>query len=153
MKVRLIQVLLLCLLGLVFALLVFYTVQANADVRVVVEWSTASELDTVGFNLYRSETSSGPGILLNGELIPAAEDSQTGGEYSFTDDDVIPGRKYYYFLEDVSFTGLMNRHGPVEVKAQPNGKTMLFLVIGLGILLLISLAVYTWPRRRKRAKM
>jgi len=140
MKTRLVYLFVFCLIGLIFIGLVYYAWIANTGASVVVEWSTASELDTVGFNIYRSETSSDPGTLVNIGLISASEDTQTGGDYKFTDDDVISGRVYYYYLEDVSANGITNRHGPVQVKAQPNSKLANFLVIGFALIIVIGIA-------------
>jgi len=87
---------------------------------VIVEWSTASELDTVGFNLYRSESEAGPYTLVNEALIPAAGDALAGSTYRYEDRNVRAGRTYYYELEDVSASGAGGtRHGPIVVQARP----------------------------------
>ena len=148
MKTRLVSFILSVLLGLLFFGFVFYTWKEYDDARVVVEWSTASEFDTVGFNIYRSDTPTDPGILVNADLIPASEDAQTGGDYSYVDRDIVPGQVYYYYLEDVSAQGATNRHGPVEVKAQANGKIVWMLVIALAVVVLFGVAVINWPRRK-----
>jgi hypothetical protein len=148
MKTRLVSLILSVLLGLLFLGLVFYAWKEYDDVRVVVEWSTASELDTVGFNIYRSDTPTDPGILVNADLIPASDDAQTGGDYSYTDKDIVPGQVYYYYLEDVSAHGATNRHGPVEVKAQANGKIVWILIIALAVVVLFGVVVINWPRRK-----
>ena len=54
--------------------------------EVIVEWTTASELDTVGFNLLRAETQKGPFEQINSNLIPAGSDSLSGSNYNFTAD-------------------------------------------------------------------
>jgi len=148
MKTRLASLILSVLLAIIIFGLVFYAWKDYNDARVVVEWNTASELDTVGFNIYRSDTPTDPGILVNVDLIPASEDSQTGRDYSYTDEDITPGRVYYYYLEDVSAQGVTNRHGPVEVKAQANGKMVWMLIITLAVVVLFGIAVITWPRRK-----
>ncbi|MFZ6030357.1 MAG: hypothetical protein ACOYYS_21825 [Chloroflexota bacterium] len=89
----------------------------SRQASVVVEWSTASELDTVGFNVYRSEVPDNAGQRVNEQLIPAVADSLTGGEYQFVDTTVVPGRTYYYWLEDVDASGNVNRNGPIEAQA------------------------------------
>lgn len=94
---------------------------------VIVEWSTASELDTAGFNLYRSDTPAGPFTRVNEELIPASPDPLIGGSYRFTDTNVVAGHTYYYQLEDVEINGTTTRHGPIEVRAA-GSKSMAFAV-------------------------
>lgn len=88
---------------------------------VTVEWTTASEVDHAGFNLYRSESPDGPWVQLNRELIPPAGDPIVGGQYSYVDDTVEPGRTYYYQLEDLALDGSSTRHPPIEVVAGPAG--------------------------------
>ena len=85
---------------------------------VIVEWTTGSEVDTAGFNLYRSESAEGPYVKINRELIPPSSDPILGGQYVYTDTNVVPGRVYYYQLEDVELDGASTRHGPVEVVAR-----------------------------------
>lgn len=81
---------------------------------VLLTWETISEVDNVGFNLYRSGEEGILGEQLNEELIPS--ESPGGGEganYSFLDDTAQPGVKYYYTLEDVDANGWRTPHGPV----------------------------------------
>ncbi len=113
--------------------------QAN----VIVEWRTASELDTVGFNLYRSTNSDGAYEQVNAAIIPASPDPWAGGDYSYIDEKVQGGVVYYYLLEDVALDGSVNRHGPIEIEAQAGGRlefllaTVLILVAGGGMLALV----------------
>jgi hypothetical protein len=112
--------------------------RASREARVLVEWSTASELDTVGFNIYRSEDPQATGQRINLELVPASEDSQAGGDYTYIDKNVSSGHTYYYFLEDVNSGGIASRHGPVVVKAQAGGMVELW---SAGILFCSAIAI------------
>ena len=103
-------------------LLGFLAWQASRSASVVVDWTTASELDTVGFNLSRGDTPEGPFTQVNSELIPASSDPLTGSAYQYIDHNVYPGRVYYYQLEDIDTNGATTRHGPIEVKAQGGGR-------------------------------
>ena len=85
---------------------------------VLVEWTTESEVNTAGFNVYRSESAEGPYVKINRELIPSSPDPILGGHYAYTDTDVMPGRVYFYQLEDVELDGTSTRHGPIEVVAK-----------------------------------
>lgn len=95
--------------------------------EVIVEWTTASELDTVGFYLLRSQTPDGPFEQINPTLIPAASDSLTGSSYSFEDSSVRGGVTYYYMLEEIELTGKSNQHGPIVVKAGNPAKSELLI--------------------------
>jgi hypothetical protein len=84
--------------------------------RVVVRWQTASEIDNVGFHLYRTESIDGLRVQLNRGLIPSlSPGSATGADYKFVDRDVEIGRTYFYWLEDVDIHGVATLHGPVKV--------------------------------------
>ena len=95
------------------------------------------ELDTVGYNLFRSTNPNEEGTRVNEELIPASPDPLTGGAYQFEDQDVQAGMKYYFSLEEVENTGMTNRAGTIEVTAKQSG----WWEIGLAALLLGSVVV------------
>lgn len=89
----------------------------NATVNedgVLVAWTTASEIDNAGFNLYRSQSPEGEWLRLNDALIPAQGGPTQGAAYSFLDEGTTGG---YYRLEDVDTSGVSTFHGPVSVGA------------------------------------
>jgi len=88
---------------------------------IVVKWETASEIDNIGFNLYRSQTVEGPWIQLNDHLIPSQvpPGSPVGAVYKFRDTAVEPGVLYYYLLEDVDIRGVTTSHGPASARFNP----------------------------------
>lgn len=80
-----------------------------------ITWETATEIDTLGFNLYRAESLAGVPTRLNDDLIPAGPPgSPTGGSYTWLDQSVQAGHTYYYWLDDVNLGGAATRHGPVS---------------------------------------
>jgi hypothetical protein len=89
--------------------------------RILVEWSTASELNTAGYNLYRSSSPGGDALRINSTLIHASIDPLSGGDYTFTDKDVDPGMRYYYQLEEVDSLGNTESYGLVEIVAKRGG--------------------------------
>ncbi len=90
----------------------FESLLQGRDIRL--EWETASEIDNLGFNLYRADSADGPSIQLNGELIAGqTPGSPFGATYEFVDDSAVPGVGYWYWLEDVDVYGTATRHGPV----------------------------------------
>lgn len=82
------------------------------DGYVALEWTTASELDNAGFNIYRSAGEHGAKTKLNRSLIPARGTALEGADYSFKDYDVAGGDRYYW-VEDVSLDGTTGMSGPV----------------------------------------
>ena len=123
---------------------------------VVVEWTTESEVDLAGFNLYRSESPAGPYVKVNASLIPGASDPLLGGQYAYTDTNVVAGRTYYYKLEDVDLDGTTTLHGPIEVVAEagspsafPNLAAWWPLAV-LIVVLILGGALLSWRRGRAR---
>jgi hypothetical protein len=113
----------LALPALLLAAVIFawQSVQGLGHSVVVITWSTASELDTAGFNLYRSLASGGLPKRVNTSLIPSTADPLTGGEYRYEDAAALPGRLYLYELEAVSLNGSRERLGQIEIRAQRGG--------------------------------
>jgi hypothetical protein len=92
-------------------------VPARATGMVIVEWTTESEFNLAGFNVYRSEKPDGSFRKLNHTLIPASSDPVARGSYVFTDTMATAGITYYYQLEDVELDGRSIMHGPIELAA------------------------------------
>jgi hypothetical protein len=91
-----------------------FTATTTID-NVTIKWSTATETNNLGFNIYRSETKDGKYIKLNTRLIEGAGTDATPHDYSFTDDDVVLGKIYYYYIEDIDFTGNSNKSDIIHV--------------------------------------
>lgn len=94
----------------------------NAGV-VVLNWATASEMDTHGFNVYRGESKDGPYTRINSQIIPSATDKLTGAKYTYKDATAQPGKTYFYQLEDLASNGINTRHAPVMIVV-PNGASV-----------------------------
>ena len=129
--------------------------QENA---ILLTWETASELDNLGFNVYRSDVADGPYTKLNATLIPVQNPGSTfGAVYTWLDANVQPGVTYYYKLEDVDVKGVATLNGPINVMlpADPTAvnvqgfvarSPMAFVALGL-LLMTGALAVF----RKRRA--
>lgn len=126
----------------------------NNAIRVT--WETASELDNVGFNLYRSETVEGPYTLLNAALIPPQNPGTVlGGYYEWLDTDAQPG-VVYYKLEALDVKGVGTFYGPVST-AIVNAPTAVHLQslaahgMGLPVVVgfIVAMGVFVFSRRRR----
>jgi hypothetical protein len=86
---------------------------------VTVTWETASEVNTMGFNLYRAEGSAEAAFeQVNAELIAAEGDPLVGASYQVEDQDVGAGRLYFYQIEEVEWSGTRTRYPEVvQVRA------------------------------------
>ena len=84
------------------------------DGAVDLEWETGTEMDNLGFHLYRSLSEAGPYERITASLIPGLGSSPEGARYGYRDVGRVNGVTYYYELEDVETTGKTKRHGPVS---------------------------------------
>ncbi len=129
----------LTICGIMFAVIGLYEFQRS---MIVIEWSTASELDTAGFNIYRMNPPTNEKLKVNPLLIPGSSDPLSGGNYQFKDENITPGKVYIYSLEEIEMSGGKNDLGEIEVKAQYGGLlegllSVIFLFFG-GLILLLA---------------
>lgn len=122
--------------------------QDSRQAKVLVKWSTASELNTAGYNLQRSESPDGPFIKINTTLIPASSNALTGSDYSYEDQDAQSGKTYYYRLEEVELDGSLGYFGPISVEADGAPGTGLYISLGVIILGVAGGAVMLYHQRR-----
>ena len=86
----------------------------GGDGAVELRWETGSEVDNVGFYLYRATSESGPYEPVNPNVIPGLGSSPLGASYRYVDSGLVNGTTYYYELEDLESNGVRERHGPVS---------------------------------------
>lgn len=125
-----------------------------------VAWETASEVDNIGFHLYRSTDPAFAGERLTTELIPSAvPGGGQGALYEWVDTTAKAGVAYYYTLEDVDVNGVGTVHPPVPLSPTvPTAVTLTDMtihsglpvewvaVVGLGLVV----AAQGWHRLRRR---
>ncbi|MCS7287084.1 MAG: hypothetical protein RMK30_09160 [Anaerolineae bacterium] len=85
--------------------------------RVIITWETASEIDTVGFFLYRAHSPDGPFVLIDATPVPSRGDPLTGASYRYEDRKVTWGQVYFYQLEELERDGNRRRY-PEIVKGR-----------------------------------
>jgi Peptidase family C25/Concanavalin A-like lectin/glucanases superfamily/Domain of unknown function (DUF2341) len=91
------------------------------DSSVTLEWRTGSELDNLGFHLYRGPSAGGPWTRLTSSLIPGLGSSPLGQAYSWQDTGLVNGTRYFYLLEDVDTSSVSTFHGPLSAVPSPAG--------------------------------
>ena len=84
------------------------------DGAVDLEWKTGSEIDNLGFHLYRSTAADGPYERLTSSVIPGLGSSPQGATYRYRDSGLTNEVTYFYKLEDIETTGKTELHGPVS---------------------------------------
>lgn len=74
-----------------------------ADRRVDLQWKTATELNTLGFFVQRSNQRDSGYARVNGQIILAQGDGLTGADYQYPDQDsaLLNGSQYWYILEEI----------------------------------------------------
>jgi hypothetical protein len=84
-------------------------------------WTTQSESNNLGWNVYRSETESisesiSESTQANSDMIEGAGTSSEQTDYVFIDqDETYPNTSYWYWIESVDLGGNTNLHGPAQV--------------------------------------
>lgn len=78
-----------------------------------IRWSTASEIDNFGYDVWRSESADGPFERLNPEIIEGAGTSDEPTHYSYIDATIDPYTTYFYYVEAVSMAGVRERFTPI----------------------------------------
>lgn len=110
---------------------------------VLITWETATELDNLGFNLYRGMSTEGSYVKVNDSLIPTQNPGQAlGATYIWVDEGAVSGSTQYYLLEDIDINGVSTTHGPVSVVAQsPTALSLASVSAQNGMLLTMVLTV------------
>ena len=120
---------------LLLAALLLILAGCAAPVRVT--WKTETEMNTAGFNLYRSTSPDGPfSEKVNSALIPPAADPLTGKEYTYVDPTARAGVTYYYELQELERGGAVNKFGPITVQASGLDWKYFALLGGLAVAVL-----------------
>jgi hypothetical protein len=86
--------------------------------NLTIYWSTASEVQNAGWNIYRSNTENyGQALKINPTLIEGAGTTAITTEYSYKDQiEYNHGETYYYWIESVDYANVTVLHGPVSVE-------------------------------------
>lgn len=121
--------------------LIFY--QLITPPSVTIQWNTETELDTAGFNLYRSSLDKNDYILVNDTLINSEGSATSGATYTYVDDSVESGKTFSYLLEEIQNDGAANRYEDDKFSYTVPGMTnwsvvlaAIAIVVGLGLLVI-----------------
>lgn len=79
----------------------------------VISWSTASESDNFGFDVYRSETEQGPFVRISTEPLEGGGTTDLPRNYRFVDETIVSGQEYFYYVESISLSGQRQRFTPL----------------------------------------
>ena len=85
------------------------------------KWSTASEVENFGYDVYRGRSEEGPFERITTEPVLGAGTTDLPSFYEFVDGTIEPGVAYFYYVESLSMSGTRKRFTPV-IRAKPKGK-------------------------------
>lgn len=91
---------------------------AEQRVANTARWTTASEQDNFGFDVYRGDSETGPFTKLTKEPILGAGTSDETHKYEFRDEGIDPCKAYWYYVEAVSNNGTREKFTPT-FRAKP----------------------------------
>jgi hypothetical protein len=83
--------------------------------KVVVEWATSSEINTVGFYLKRLDSSTGEYVSVTDRMLPTAFNSHRAGLYRLVDTGASAGAQTTYMLVEKESNGATRNYGPFVV--------------------------------------
>ena len=129
-------------IGLASITLAEFTAE-NAPTGVNLKWTTGSEINTLGFNIYR-QPHGGTKVKINDALIPAKGVGFAGASYSYLDTNVSANVTYDYYLEDQDTYGVTHEHGPVTITWVPMHLYQSRLRLGSGPNALVISGEFRW---------
>jgi len=84
---------------------------------VTLKWRTETEINNVGFSIYRSEEKDDNYTRI--AFISGAGNSAMPNDYQFTDKKVEQGKTYFYYLEDIDVAGERSKSKIIKVIIPP----------------------------------
>ncbi|MBY0516471.1 MAG: hypothetical protein K2P81_06160 [Bacteriovoracaceae bacterium] len=88
------------------------------DQKIDLKWETITESDHLGFNILRDD-GTGNLVQINEQLLRNIfTPGSFRGKYRFIDTTALNDVRYYYYIQDISFTGTTKIHGSVSAMAK-----------------------------------
>ena len=76
------------------------------------KWTTASERENFGFDVWRGTSEKGKFVKLTKDPILGAGTSDEPHQYQFVDDSIDPCKEYWYYVESISNQGKREKFTP-----------------------------------------
>jgi hypothetical protein len=76
-------------------------------------WSTASEEENFGYDVYRGNVEKGPFVKLTKQPILGNGTTNDTHQYKYVDDSIDPCHDYWYYVESISSDGVREKFTPV----------------------------------------
>lgn len=88
-------------------------VPADQRIANTPKWTTASEVDNFGYDVYRGDKEEGPFVKLTANPILGAGTTDETHKYEFRDNTIDPCKGYWYYVEATSTGGVHEKFTPV----------------------------------------
>lgn len=82
--------------------------------RNTIRWTTSSEVDSFGFDVFRGASEAGPFERLNAKPIAGAGTSDESHSYLWVDETIDPTKEYFYYVESISIDGVREKFTPIN---------------------------------------
>lgn len=86
---------------------------ADKRVRNTAHWTTASEEENFGYDVYRGDSEKGPFVKLTRQPILGNGTTEQTHNYEFADDNIDPCKDYWYYVESIATDGTREKFTPV----------------------------------------
>lgn len=85
-----------------------------------IRWSTASEVENFGYDVFRGPSEEGPFERVNDAPIPGHGTTDVPQKYEFRDTTIAANTAYWYYVESISLQGVREKFTPVfQAKPKP----------------------------------
>lgn len=99
-----------------------------ADGAMVIRWTTGMELNTFGFQLYRSATGTrADAVSITATPVLALGRAGSGADYRWVDGSAQPGVSYTYWLAEIELNGTTTEYGPARGSGPASAAFTLYL--------------------------
>jgi hypothetical protein len=97
-------------------------VPAAERVKNTAHWTTASEEENFGYDVYRGNSENGPFVKLTKQPILGNGTTLETHKYEFADATIDPCKDYWYYVESIATDGTREKFTPVfHVPAKRHG--------------------------------
>ena len=86
---------------------------ASQRVLNTAHWTTASEEENFGYDVYRGNSEKGPFVKLTKQPILGNGTTEETHKYQFVDDTIDPCKDYWYYVESIATDGSREKFTPV----------------------------------------
>jgi len=87
------------------------------DGQVTLQWRTETEVNNIGFAIYRSDAKNGQYTKIG--WMDGAGNSAMPHDYQFLDKKVEVGKTYFYYIEDVDIAGEQDKSDIIQITVTP----------------------------------